>query len=64
MISCIIINQKKIKRKKRKKNKCIMAYLDANDKTNIVYIDCLFNEDGTKIIETKTRNKKNRIQFT
>jgi len=46
---------------KTKNNKCILAYLDGNDKTNIVYIDCLFNEDGTKIIETKTRNKK--IEF-
>ena len=55
--------QKEEEEVKTKNNKCILAYLDANDKTNIVHIDCLFNEDGTKIIETKTRNKKECKRF-
>ena len=37
-------------------NKCVLAYQDMNNKRIIHLIDCLMNEDGTKVLGIKERN--------
>ena len=42
-------------------NKCILAYKDLKNKKKINLIECLFNEDGTKILGIKER--KIKVEF-
>ena len=39
-----------------KKNKCILAYQDADKKNMIHLMECFFNDDGTKVLGIKTRD--------
>ena len=39
-----------------KQNKCVLAYQDSNNEKLIHFIDCIFNEDGTKVLGIKNRN--------
>ena len=39
-----------------KQNKCVLAYQDSNNKKIIHFMDCIFNEDGTKILGIRNRN--------
>ena len=41
--------------------KCVLAYQDNNGKNKIHFIDCLLNEDGTKVLGIRERNIE--IQF-
>ena len=42
-------------------NKCIIAYQDINNQKNIIIMEYLFNEEGTKVLGFKNRNKE--IEF-
>ena len=49
--------EKKENDKELKKNRCVIAYQDSSNKTNIVLMEVLFDEDNyTKILGVKTRN--------
>ena len=46
-----------------KNNKCILAFLDSNDKKIIHLKECIFNNNGTKILGIKNRDIEIEINF-
>ena len=52
-------DKKEVKNQEQPKNefnKCVLAYQDTNDKKKIHFIDCILNEEGTKVLGIRERS--------
>jgi hypothetical protein len=52
-------DKKEVKNEEQPKtefNKCVLAYQDTNDKKKIHFIDCILNEEGTKVLGIRERS--------